>query len=255
MDSNEFEKRMRALEYFHGLRCLPGAWIVLRLDGHGFTCFTATGFEKPIDLHFQDMMRKTARALLEKLHGIYAYTESDEISILFRQDWNLFDREVEKIVSLSAGIASATFTLACGQIVHFDSRIWMGANKDQVVDYFRWRQEDASRCALNGWCHWTLLKEGKTPAEAMEILKSKPLSFKQELLLQRNINFDDLPLWQRRGTGLYWEQYEKTGFDPIRNIEVRAIRRRLRVDEELPTKEAYGSFIRNILDAHSMQKL
>ncbi len=29
MDSDEFEKRMRRLEYFHALRCLPGAWMVM----------------------------------------------------------------------------------------------------------------------------------------------------------------------------------------------------------------------------------
>ncbi|MBA2396385.1 MAG: hypothetical protein H0V70_26970 [Ktedonobacteraceae bacterium] len=153
MNSDDFEKRMRAHEYFHALRCLPGAWVVLCLDGHGFTYFTSIVFEKPIDQHFRDWMRETSRVLLEKLHGIYAYTESDEISILFRPDWDLFDREVEKIVSLSASIASATFTFACKQIVHFDSRIWIGVDKEQVIDYFRWCQEDASRCALNGWCH------------------------------------------------------------------------------------------------------
>ena len=48
MDSDEFEKRMRASEYFHALRCLPQTWVVLRLDGRGFTRFTAReGFEKP----------------------------------------------------------------------------------------------------------------------------------------------------------------------------------------------------------------
>ena len=255
MNSDDFEKRMRSHEYFHALRCLPGAWVVLRLDGHGFTRFTEKGFEKPIDLRFQDWMRTTARTLLEKLHSIYAYTESDEISLLFRPDWDLFDREVEKVVSLSAGIASATFALACGEMVHFDSRIWMGVDKEQVIDYFRWRQEDAGRCALNGWCHWTLLKEGKTPAEAMVILEGKSHPFKVELLSQYGIDFDSLPLWQRRGTGLYWEQYEKAGFDPIHNIEVTATRRRLRIDEELPSKETYETFIRNILNVHSIQEL
>lgn len=29
MDNDEFEKRMRELEYFHGLRALPGAWVVI----------------------------------------------------------------------------------------------------------------------------------------------------------------------------------------------------------------------------------
>src|SRR5690348_1902836 len=135
MNSDDFEKRMRALEYFHRLRCIPGAWVVLRLDGRSFTKFTAN-LEKPFDLRFQDWMRQTSIALLKELHGIYAYTESDEISLLFPKDWDFFDREVEKLVSISASIASSTFALASQQIVHFDSRIWLGVEQSQVVDYF-----------------------------------------------------------------------------------------------------------------------
>src|SRR5262245_51449437 len=127
MTHEEFEKQMRALEYFHSLRFLPGAWVVLHLDGHGFTRFTASRFEKPFDVKFHAYMVQTARRLLEQLQGIYAYTESDEISLLFPPTWSLFDRELEKAVSISAGLASATFTQACGVAVHFDSRAWLGA--------------------------------------------------------------------------------------------------------------------------------
>lgn len=253
MDSDEFERRMRALEWFHTLRCLPGAWVVLRLDGRGFTKFTEReGFEKPFDLRFQDLMRQTTQVLLQELQGIYAYTESDEISVLFRPDWEFFDREVEKLVSISASIASVTFSLAHQGRAYFDSRVWLGANKEQVVDYFRWRQEDAARCALNGWCYWTLRKEGKSPAAAMQELQGQSLAFKNELLFQRGINFNDLPHWQRRGTGFYWETYEKGGYDPIRQGEVTAIRRRVKIAEDLPMKDAYGEFIRGILDANQI---
>ena len=51
---------------FIALRCLPGAWVVLRLDGHGFTRFTEKGFEKPIDLRFQDWMRTTSQDAFRK---------------------------------------------------------------------------------------------------------------------------------------------------------------------------------------------
>ncbi len=49
MSPDEFAGRMRALEYFHSLRFLPGAWVILRLDGHGFSRFTETRYEKPFD--------------------------------------------------------------------------------------------------------------------------------------------------------------------------------------------------------------
>lgn len=248
MDSDDFEKRMRELEYFHSLRCPPGSWIVLRLDGRGFTKFTARAkFERPFDFKFQEYMRITAKALLEELQGLYVFTESDEISIAFPPDWDFFDREVEKIISLSASIASVAFALASQHAVQFDSRIWLGANLEQVIDYFRWRQTDTTRCALNGWCHWTLLKEGYSPHQATMQLNNQSLEYKQNLLQQRGINFQALPLWQRYGTGFYWETYEKTGYNPIKQQQETTRRRHIQMNDELPTKEAYGQFITNLL--------
>lgn len=203
MRASEFEARMRALEYYHTLRLVPGAWFVLRLDGRGFPRFTETRFQKPFDLRFHELMSFTARRLLEDLGAVYAYTESDEISLLFRPEWALFDRELEKAVSLSAGLASATFTHAAAEVVQFDSRAWLGPRKGLVVDYFRWRQADATRCALNGWCYWTLRQSGATVAAATAALVGKGVAAKNELLFQRGINFNDLRAWQRRGTGLY----------------------------------------------------
>ena len=249
MDNDAFEKQMRSLEYFHSLRILPGAWVIIRLDGRGFSRFTESRFDKPFDLKFHQLMVQTTKVLLEELHGIYAYTESDEISVLFPTTWDLFDRSLEKIVSISASIASATFTHAAQTPVNFDSRVWLGVNKSQVVDYFCWRQADATRCALNGWCYWTLRQAGKSVSEATAALEKQPVAFKNELLFQHGINFNDLPTWQRRGVGLYWEEYEKEGYNPIQNQAVVAKRRRIKLDEELPMKEAYTEFILRIVNA------
>ncbi|GCE22590.1 tRNA(His) guanylyltransferase Thg1 family protein [Dictyobacter kobayashii] len=248
MDSDYFEKRMRELEYFHSLRCLPGTWIVLRLDGRGFTKFTARAkFERPFDGRFQEYMRTAAQSLLEELQGLYVFTESDEISIVFPPQWDLFDREVEKLISISASIASVAFALASQLAVQFDSRIWLSASQEQVIDYFRWRQTDTTRCALNGWCHWTLLKEGLQPNQATAQLTGKTLTYKQALLQERGIEFDTLPYWQRYGTGFYWETYEKTGYNPHLQRHETTQRRRMRMQDELPIGEAYGEFIAALL--------
>ena len=165
MRKPSLEKRMRALEYFHDLRMLSGAWPVVRVDGRSFSRFTER-FEKPYDETFRDLMLVTAKTLLEELHGLYIYTQSDEISILFPPAWDLFDRKLEKIVSVSAGIASAAFTHQAGEPAHFDSRVWLGVDASLVLDYFHWRQLDAARNALNSWCYWTLRKNGMAVAEA-----------------------------------------------------------------------------------------
>jgi tRNA(His) guanylyltransferase len=184
------------------------------------------------------------------LHGVYAYTESDEISVLFDLGWDLFDRELEKLISISAAIASATFTHVSQRMVHFDGRVWSGIDPAYVVDYLRWRQTDAERRALNGWCYWILRKAGKKPDEAMATFQGKSLSDKIALLSQYGITYDELPTWQRRGTGLYWETFEKVGYDPVQKRERVGIRRRVKVDKALPLKEAYEVFIQHFLDAY-----
>jgi len=56
MDNDEFEKRMRELEYFHGLRALPGAWVVIRVDRRGFSRFTKARYQEPFDPAFHALM-------------------------------------------------------------------------------------------------------------------------------------------------------------------------------------------------------
>jgi tRNA(His) 5'-end guanylyltransferase len=249
MRPDDLEKEMRDLECYHMLRFPPRAWVVLRLDGRGFTRFTSTRFEKPFDARFHGSMVAAAQAVLEDLQGIYAYTESDEISLLLPRAWDLFDRELEKAVSISAGLASTVFSLACGERAVFDSRACPVAEDEQVVDYFRWRQADATRCALNGWCYWTLRKEGKDVGETTRALEGKDVGFKNELLFQRGINFNDVPAWQRRGTGLYLETYQREGYNPKLAQTVTATRRHIKVDESLPMGADYAALVRRIMKA------
>ncbi|MEU7824393.1 tRNA(His) guanylyltransferase Thg1 family protein [Catellatospora sp. NPDC049133] len=249
VDADEFEAAQRAREYFHGLTLLPGAWTVLRLDGRGFSRFTERHFDKPFDERFGEHMVTTATALLTELGARYAYTESDEISLLLPPGFDLFGRGVEKLVSISAGIASATFTHAAGVPAHFDSRVWLGVSVADVADYFSWRQSDASRCALNGWCYWTLRKTGLSRSQATRALDGATTSGKNELLYQHGINFNELPAWQRRGIGLWWEAFERAGHDPVRGVDVTATRRRVHVERELPMKDAYRALILRVAGA------
>lgn len=243
MNPELFEARMRQGEVFHSLRAIPGAWIVIRVDGRGFSRLTESRYQKPFDEAFHACMLKAASTLLEDLGALYVYTESDEISILCPPAWDLFDREVEKIVSISAGIASAAFTHAAGHPAHFDGRLWVGAARADAVDYFRWRQADATRCCINGWCYWTLRKAGKSAEEATRTLQGATRAQLNEILFQHGINFNNLPAWQRRGTGLYWETYRKEGFNPLRQEKVSVERRRLKIDQELPMKDEYTRFL------------
>jgi tRNA(His) guanylyltransferase len=244
---DEFEAGQRAREWFHSLVVPPGAWMIMRVDGRGFSRFTEERFDKPFDSRFSDMMTSTARELLAEFNGRYAYTESDEISILLDPSMELFGRTVEKLVSISAGLASAAFTHAAGEPAHFDSRVWMGTTPDDVVDYFSWRQADATRFALHGWCYWTLRRHGKSRQEATAALNGSTTAAKNELLFRHGINFNELPAWQRRGLGLWWTTYDRAGYDPLRRQEVTATRRRIHTEPDLPMKDDYRELIAQLI--------
>jgi len=132
-------------------------------------------------------------------------------------------------------------------VATFDCRISQLPNIELVVDYFRWRNEDAARNALNAYCYWTLRKQGQDMKQATSRLEGLSVSAKNELLFQNGINFNDVPNWQKRGVGLYWEEYDKPARNPVTGEEVVAVRRRIKRDFDLPMKEEYGEFVRAIV--------
>ena len=247
MNANEFERRMRAGEVYHALRLPPNAWTVVRIDGRSFSRYTEARFEKPFDPRFRDLMLVAARALMAEANALYGYTESDEISLLLPRTWSMFDREIEKTVSVLAGVASAAFSVAAGEAAHFDARVWVGATDADVVDYFRWRQSDATRCCLNGWVYWTLRNEGASVEEATRAMERQSVAGKNEALFARGINFNEIPVWQRRGIGLRWDVHEVEGENPITGERTRAVRRRLVEDGDLPMRETYGNYLADII--------
>jgi len=251
MDADQFDSQMRAHEIYHEMYVLASAWPVIRVDGRSFSKYTQeAAFTKPFDEGFRDMMATTALALFEELGALYIYTESDEISILLPRDTDLFGRSVEKLVSISAAVATSAFTLQARQMVQFDSRLWVGANIDDVVAYFSWRQADAARCALNGWCYWTLRQEGLSARAATAELFRASTSFKNELLFERDINFNELPLWQRRGIGIRRERVQREGYNPLTEQKVIVWRSGPKLQMELAKGEAYREYIAGMLTAH-----
>jgi tRNA(His) 5'-end guanylyltransferase len=182
---------------------------------------------------------------------IYGYTQSDEISLLFERDDNSFGRKLRKLNSILAGEASAKFSLLLGDIGVFDCRISQLPNLDLVVDYFRWRNEDANRNALNAHCYWMLRKQGQNMNQATKTLEGMSVAEKNELLFQNGINYNDLPAWHKRGIGLYWETYNKIGTNPLTGESVTAQRLRIKKDFDLPAKDDYDAFVRALVEQSS----
>jgi tRNA(His) 5'-end guanylyltransferase len=250
MKFNELDKKMRIYETTGDTSVLPDIYIVARIDGRGFTKLTKDvhQFEAPYDVRFRDLMVETVKSLM--LCGfkvIYGYTQSDEISLLLDINEDSFNRKQRKLNSILAGQASAKFSLLLGDIGVFDCRLCQLPTKSLVIDYFRWRNEDANRNALNSYCYWTLRKRGISAKGASDRLLRLSVAEKNEILYQEGINFNDVPDWQKRGTGIYWEEYEKEAFNPKTKESVLAARKRLKINLNLPMKEEYNSFVHMFL--------
>ncbi|NEO86577.1 MAG: guanylyltransferase [Spirulina sp. SIO3F2] len=251
MKFEELDTKLRVFETAHDLCVLPGIFMVARIDGRNFTRLTKEThqFEAPFDPQFRDYMVATVEHLMNcGFRMVYGYTQSDEISLLLHRDEATFGRKLRKLNSILAAEASAKLSLLLGSLAAFDCRISQLPSIERVVDYFRWRNEDAHRNALNAHCYWLLRKTGATAGAATAKLDRLSVGDKNELLYQQaQLNFNDLPNWQKRGVSLYWETYQKAATDPRTQEPVSATRRRLKVDLELPMKDEYSEFVRALV--------
>ena len=251
MKFDAFDEKMRGYEKALDQVIDADVYMIARIDGRHFSKLTKEiyDFEAPFDIRFREYMIETVKHLMQcGFKVIFGYTESDEISLLFHKDEKLFGRKVRKYNSILAGEASAKFSLQLGGLACFDCRIIPLPNKELVKDYFLWRQEDASRNALNAHCYWLLRKQGQTPLQATEVIDGKSIEYKKTLLLKNGVDYNKVPLWQKRGLGLYWDTIIKEGYNPITKQIEKAERRALRVNEELPTGSEYSKLIHKLLE-------
>lgn len=251
MTFEDLDKRMRLFETAHDHQVLPGLFMVARLDGRSFTRLTRElhAFDAPYDQRFRDSMVATVQRLMTCGFGVvYGYTQSDEISLLLRRDEQTFARKLRKLNSVLAGEASAAFTHSLGAPAAFDCRVSQLPREQDVLEYFLWRQEDAHRNSLSGHCYWALRAEGATEAQATLRLQGATVSQRHELLFARGVNFHALPMWQKRGIGLYWESVERAGHNPKTGLAVTTSRQRLKVDVELPHGVAYQDMVATMVE-------
>lgn len=248
MRFEELDARLRTFETNDDHCVLPGLHIVVRLDGRSFTRQTREVWrlDAPFDVRFRDHMLDTVEHLMTAcgFGVVYGYTQSDEISLLLRRDDATFGRKTRKLLSILAGEASARFTLAMGQMACFDARICPLPTPADVIDYFRWRHEDAHRNALNAHGYWLLRGQGQSAQAATAALAGLSVADKNELLFRGGIQFNTLPAWHKRGAALYMREETRPGVDPRTGASRPALRRVLHRDLELPVGDAYGAFVR-----------
>ena len=142
-------------------------------------------------------MDEVAIGLCAEIQGAkLAYVQSDEVSVLVHgygsiqtEPW--FGNDVQKIVSVSASIATQVFLNeweAGG--AQFDARAFL-VPEDEVCNYFIWRQQDAVRNSINmvGQSYFSQAQmHGKSGDEVQEML-----------FRARAVNWAALPARLKRG--------------------------------------------------------
>lgn len=240
--------------------------VMIRIDGKAFHTFTK-GFQKPFDTILIKSMQETTKYLCENIQGcVLGYTQSDEITLVLVDYQNFetaawFDYEVQKMCSIAASMATMSFNrffargvdafaerLEADEIneaeneknkllctyrkavekgAMFDARVF-NIPKEEVTNCIYWRQLDASRNSVQmvGQANFT-----------QKELQNKTCSNIQDMLMeQKGINWNDFPIYQKRGTCVVKELYlpgDSAGEEIRENGETQ-YRTRWKIDTEIP---------------------
>ncbi|KAI0882212.1 tRNA guanylyltransferase [Annulohypoxylon maeteangense] len=208
----EYVKQFEQIDHL-----LPNTWIVVRIDGRGFTKLCAKyNFEKPNDRRALDLMNAAAKAVVSEIHDItIAYGVSDEFSFVFHKSSALFERRSSKIVSTIVSTFTAYYihlwatyfpdTPLSPPLPSFDGRAVCYPNVQNLRDYMSWRQADCHINNLYNTTFWSLVQIGGVNAKDAEKLLSGTLAAdKNEMLFSRfHINYNNEPEIFKKGSVVY----------------------------------------------------
>lgn len=205
MKNIELPERMKSYEKVPQIKLTRRMPYIIRIDGKAFHTFTK-GMKKPWDERLVNFMLDTAKFLCEQIQGVkLAYWQSDEISLLLTDYDKLetdawFDKNVQKITSVSASYATGIFnerknvyfneTKYNQQMAYFDSKVFV-VPKEDVCNYFIWRQRDAERNSI--------LSLGNTYFSPKQMHKKNNKEVQEMLWQEYNINWNDCVTWKKRG--------------------------------------------------------
>ena len=264
MDTSDLAKRMKDYEmrdrYFLQKR-IP---VAIRVDiraGHTFT----RGFKRPFDYIFMKSMQETAKYMCENMgNAKFAYVQSDEITIILTDYDALetdcwFNYRTDKLCSISASMATMAFNkyfeenvtnevLEYKMVPHcvgiqqeikeyhntliaaldkgamFDARCF-NIPKEEVTNLIYWRQLDASRNSIQ--------MVGQANFSHNELQNKSCNDIQDMLMLQKNINWNDFPTYQKRGSCVVKSDEKETITED--NIGTKmTIRSKWIIDKEMP---------------------
>lgn len=203
---------------------------IIRIDGKTFKNYTK-GLKKPFDDDLMDDMDETAKYLCKNIMGVrLAFIQSDEISLILTDFENIkkeawFDNNLQKICSISASMATSKFNnlrlirkfnavmpfnsdiIKNIKLAEFDSRVFQIPQKQEVINYLIFRQQDTTRNSIQ-----SVAQSLYSPKE----LNGKNTSQLQEMIFQKGINWNDYDAKYKRGRVIVKQEIVKN--NTTRNV-------------------------------------
>ena len=212
--------------------------VIMRIDGKVFHTFTRS-MKKPFDERLVTAMQKTANFLCENVQGCkMAYIQSDEISLLVTDYDDIktdawFGYEVQKMASVSASLATGQFNdmIYTANRAYFDSRVF-SIPKEDVCNYFLWRQQDAIRNSIQSVAHAHFSHK--------ELIGKKTNNLIQ-MLEDSGVYWKNLPTHLKRGSCVR----KKT--EEYNNAETSYIRKFWIIDTEVPLFNENRDYIEKLV--------
>ena len=197
-------------------RFIPGIPIIARLDGRAFHSFTR-GMARPYDEELSQCMEGATQYVMTESNARIAYTQSDEISLLFYSDNSrsqvYFDGRVQKMISSLTADVVSEFTMraydlwpAKTRVGHprFDCRAYQYPIS-AVEHYFRWRVRDAVKNSIS---------MAASSVYSDKQLHGKNSAERQDMLHDKGINWNDYPQHFKEGTFFQKRSVFMAGDDP-----------------------------------------
>ncbi len=210
MRQDSLGDRMKSYEKVPSIQLMKRTPVIIRLDGKAFHTYTR-GMDRPFDEDLSKVRHQTMKMLVDNVQGcIMGYSQSDEISLLLK-DWDTFqsqpwfDNKLQKVVSVVASMCTAYWQQNCdildsertkgsdkfvGKVALFDARAF-NIPKEEVVNYFLWRQLDWERNSIQ------MLAQSQYSHKELQGIGCKELITKLED--ERGIIWGNLPSVQKLG--------------------------------------------------------
>lgn len=202
-EKDSLGNRMKFYErQYAGLKLLPLLPVVCRLDGKAFHTFTK-GLPRPYDERLSNLMIEVTKFLVTETGATVGYSQSDEISLVWYADnidtMLFFDSKVLKMTSVLASMTSVFFNRKLPEYLPekadklplFDARVWNIPTLNEAGLYLLWREQDATRNSIS------MAAQAYYSHKALMGVSS---SGKHELLREKGVNWNDYPVYFKRGT-------------------------------------------------------